>query len=70
MSGMDSADGRRAVRALCFGGRAVVGLLVCHMATGAAPDTRVATADSRQSADSLLIVDCVLPAQVRQLGAR
>ena len=68
MGEVHSADGRRAARVWRPGGWAVIGLIVCHAAAGAAPDIKVATVDSRQDADALLIVDCLLPAQVRQLG--
>ena len=34
----------------------------------AAPNTIVAMVDDRQNADRLLVVDCLLPGQVRQLG--
>ena len=68
MSGIPSAVGRRAARVLRARNLAFAGLLVCCAATGAAQDAKVATIDPRQSADALLVVDCLLPAQVRQLG--
>ena len=64
----DSAKGRRSVRTLRSGSWVAACLVACHVATGLAAGTEVATADPRQSADALLIVDCLLPAQVRQLG--
>ena len=68
MRGIDSAGGKRVARALRTGAWAVIGLIVCHEAAAAAPETNVAAVDARQDADALLIVDCLLPAQVRQLG--
>ena len=68
MGGNRSADGRRAARALGAGCWAVIGLIACHAAAAAAPDTKIGTVEPRQNADALLIVDCVLQAQVHQLG--
>src|SRR6266516_2152862 len=42
--------------------------LACQSAGLAAPNPMVAMVDDRQNADRLLIVDCLLPGQVRQLG--
>lgn len=42
--------------------------LTCQSAGLAAPNPMVAMVDDRQNADRLLIVDCLLPGQVRQLG--
>jgi hypothetical protein len=53
--------------ALRSGASAAVGLLLCH-AAAAAPGTKGAKIDPRHDANALLIVDCALPAQVRQLG--
>ena len=58
----------RAAGALRSRGWVVVGLLFVHAAAGAAPETKVASLESRQNPDALLIVDCLLPAQVLQLG--
>src|SRR5229473_1429489 len=50
-------------------GAAVIILsLACQSAGLAAPNPMVAMVDDRQNADRLLIVDCLLPGQVRQLG--
>jgi len=46
---------------------AIVIGLACQSAVFAAPNTMVASIDDR-NADRLLIVDCMLPGQVRQLG--
>lgn len=50
-------------------------ILVCQLAAQlatqlaiAAPNPMVASIDDRQNADRLLVVDCALPGQVRQLG--
>ncbi len=53
--------------ALRSGAWAAVGLVLCHAAV-AAPGTKGARVDPRHDSDALLIVDCALPAQVRQLG--
>ncbi len=68
MGGLHSVSGKRYARALRSGGWVVVGLIACHTAARAAADAELATAGPRQDADALLIVDCLLPAQVRQLG--
>jgi hypothetical protein len=68
MSGIHTAVCRRAARAPHSCAWALAGLLLCHAAPSAAQDSKVATLDPRQDADALLVVDCLLPAQVRQLG--
>jgi hypothetical protein len=50
------------------GAGAIIISLVCQAAGLAAPNTMVAVIDDRQNADRLLVVDCMLPGQVRQLG--
>jgi Caspase domain/Sel1 repeat len=50
------------------GAGAIIIGLVCQSAGLAAPSTMVAVIDDRQNADRLLVVDCMLPGQVRQLG--
>ncbi len=47
---------------------ALAGCMIGHTQVGAAADGVVATLNDRQNADRLLIVDCLLPGQVRQLG--
>src|SRR2546430_437859 len=47
---------------------AIIISLVCQSAGLAAPNAMVAVIDDRQNADRLLVVDCMLPGQVRQLG--
>jgi hypothetical protein len=47
---------------------AFVVVLACQPAGLQAQGTKVALVDDRQNADRLLIVDCLLPGQVRQLG--
>jgi hypothetical protein len=47
---------------------AIVGLVVGQMAVAATSNAAGAAADTRSDADALLVVDCLLPAQVRQLG--
>jgi hypothetical protein len=47
---------------------ALAGCVICYPQYAAAADMVVATLDDRQNADRLLIVDCLLPGQVRQLG--
>jgi predicted nucleic acid-binding Zn-ribbon protein len=42
--------------------------VACQTAAFAAPNAVVASIDDRQNADRLLVVDCALPGQVRQLG--
>jgi len=56
------------VRRSLPGAGAIAISLVCQSAGIAAPNTMVAVADDRQNADRLLVVDCLLPGQVRQLG--
>jgi len=68
MSMTDPADGRRVACALRSLGWAITGFILCHAAGSAAADPKVAPLDARQDADALLIVDCLLPAQVHQLG--
>ncbi len=53
---------------LSIGLCAVLGVLVCATVGVAAPNTSVAMIDDRANADRLLVVDCALPGQVRQLG--
>src|SRR5438477_64962 len=50
------------------GAGAIIISLVCQSAGLAAPNAMVAVIDDRQNADRLLVVDCMLPGQVRQLG--
>jgi hypothetical protein len=50
------------------GAGAIIIYLACQSAGLAAPNTMVAVIDDRQNADRLLVVDCLLPGQVRQLG--
>jgi caspase domain-containing protein/Sel1 repeat-containing protein len=50
------------------GAGAIIISLVCQSSGLAAPNPMVAMADDRQNADRLLVVDCMLPGQVRQLG--
>src|SRR5450755_2224776 len=47
---------------------AIIVTLACQGVALAAPNAMVALADDRQNADRLLVVDCLLPGQVRQLG--
>jgi hypothetical protein len=50
------------------GAGAIIISLTCQSAGLAAPNNVVAVIDDRQNADRLLVVDCMLPGQVRQLG--
>jgi hypothetical protein len=68
MGGDPTTDVWPAKRALRRGGAILIGLAVCCAVVGVAPEGRTATTGVRQDADALLIVDCALPAQVRQLG--
>src|SRR4029453_4600789 len=63
-----SAKVRWCRRVFRLGRWVVVSLVACHVTSGLSADAEVATADPKQSADALLIVDCLLPAQVHQLG--
>src|SRR5437762_11778650 len=56
------------VRRWLPGAAAIIFNLACQSAGLAAPNPMVAMVDDRQNADRLLIVDCLLPGQVRQLG--
>src|SRR6266404_1422448 len=58
----------RATRALCIGACMVAGVLMPHADGVAAPESSVALTDDSQNADRLLVVDCLLPGQVHQLG--
>jgi hypothetical protein len=60
--------GRGGVQALAPGLGGIALALVCASASVAAADSSVASLDDRRSADRLLVVDCLLPGQVRQLG--
>ena len=46
----------------------VAGAITCGGSSLAAPTSSVTVPDDRQNADRLLVVDCLLPGQVRQLG--
>jgi Caspase domain/Sel1 repeat len=59
---------RRVRRVLRLGVWAIAGTLSVCPQGGSAADVAVAMVDERQNADRLLIVDCLLPGQVRQLG--
>src|ERR1700694_1791611 len=50
------------------GAGAIIISLVCQSTGLAAPNTMVTVIDDRQNADRLLVVNCMLPGQVRQLG--
>src|SRR6266566_2986925 len=56
------------VRRWLSGAGVIIFNLACQSAGLAAPNPMVAMVDDRQNADRLLIVDCLLPGQVRQLG--
>ncbi len=51
-----------------FGLALVASAITCCGSSFAAPGSSVALIDDRQNADRLLVVDCLLPGQVRQLG--
>lgn len=58
----------RSVRALRYGLGTLIGALICGAVGFAASGPPVATSEDRQNADRLLVVDCLLPGQVHQLG--
>lgn len=58
----------RSVRALRYGLGTLIGALICGAVGFAASGPPVATSGDRQNADRLLVVDCLLPGQVHQLG--
>jgi hypothetical protein len=53
---------------LSIGLCALLGTFVWHTLSVAAPGSSVASLEDRQNADRLLVVDCLLPAQVHLLG--
>jgi hypothetical protein len=60
---------RSKARAVLLGAAAVAAVhVLCASPAAFAQGTAVAAVDSRQSIDRLLVVDCLLPGQVRQLG--
>src|ERR1700693_3397906 len=59
---------RRCVRRWLPGALVIFLSVACQSTGIAAPNPMVAMVDDRQNADRLLIVDCLLPGQVRQLG--
>ena len=63
-----SSLGRRGVRALTSGSGFIAAALMCASTSMAAADSPVASLDDRRNADRWLVVDCLLPGQVRQLG--
>ena len=63
-----SNPGRRCAGALRSGTGVMAIALLCSGTSLAASDTPVASLDDRRNADRLLVVDCLLPGQVRQLG--
>ena len=61
--------GRRCASALQSMPGAIAIALICSSTSAAAADARVASLDDRRNADRMLVVDCLLPGEVRQLGA-
>lgn len=57
---------RTRAQALCLG--AIAGILIAGCAQNVNDSSPLATGGSARSADDLLVVDCLLPGQVRKLG--